>query len=42
MKQTTLPNHVFLPFHPPYAKLNLYSYIFPHFKKFFYYILLNK
>ena len=34
MKCTTLPYPIFQPFHPRYAKLNLYPYIFSHFKKF--------
>ena len=33
MKYTTLPYPIFLPFHPLYTKLNLYPYIFYHFKK---------
>ena len=33
MKYTALSYHNFKPFYPPYAKLNLYPYIFSHFKK---------
>ena len=42
MKYTNLPYPVFQPFHPPYAKLNLYLYIFSHFKKFHSSFLMNK
>ena len=41
MKYTTLLYPIFQPFHPPYAKLNLYPYIFSHFKKFHPSLLLN-
>ena len=35
IKYTTFPYPIFQPFHPPYAKLNLFHYIFfSHFKSF--------
>ena len=42
MKSTTLLYPIFYPFYPTYTKLNLYPYIFSHFKKFYPSLLLNK
>ena len=42
MKYTTLLYPIFLPSRPSYAKLNIYPYIFSHFKKFHSSLLLNK
>ena len=42
MKYTTFPNPIFELFHTPYARSNLYPYIFSRFKNFHSYVLQYK